>query len=97
MKKGRAAHAFLESLCRGPIQNMRYHISTDLQMIAFLQPSGAVPGSCGYGAINETSWPFGAVASVTSNDSLVAGLPKSGCGTCFSLQCEDQVSCQSLL
>ena len=63
-------------------------------MIASLQPSGAVPGSCGYGAINETSWPFGAVASVTSNDSLVAGLPMSGCGTCFKLQCEDQVGSQ---
>lgn len=50
------------------------------------------PGSCGFGAINETTWPFGALIAVQSNNTIVKNLPNHGCGTCFTISCADKVA-----
>lgn len=51
-----------------------------------MQATG-VPASCGYGVLNTTSWPYGALLSVRSTATIVKGLPHNGCGACFQITC----------
>ena len=51
-------------------------------------PSG---GSCGYGVLNATSWPYGNIATISSQNPVVASLGSGGCGACLQISCTSQV------
>ena len=49
-------------------------------------------GSCGFGALGSSAYPYGAIASILNTSAVLAGLPSSGCGACIQLTCMNQAS-----
>lgn len=48
---------------------------------------GATIGSCGYGSIPTTTWPYRSIAALpTTGQGYLAG-PAQGCGTCWQFTC----------
>jgi len=55
--------------------------------IPFLTRGIYLQGSCGYGVMDKTKYPYWSVAALSpSNPSYIAG-PIAGCGQCFEIQC----------
>ena len=48
-------------------------------------------GACGYGQLSPSQWPFYALASISSNNSIATEASCSGCGACVEIQCVGQV------
>ena len=55
------------------------------------QPSGGLlSGSCGYGELQQTQWPFWAVAAISPSSALYTNAtrhPMGGCGACLQIEC----------
>lgn len=57
-----------------------------------LQDASSSTGACGYGTSDSNTWPFGAVAALSPNASLVLqSSPQAGCGICLEVKapCSD--------
>ncbi|DBA99213.1 TPA: Expansin-B5 [Trebouxia sp. C0006] len=47
------------------------------------------PDSCGYGEISPSLFPNGHLATFSSSNPPLAGLPQNGCGACLQITCND--------
>ncbi|KAK9819970.1 hypothetical protein WJX72_004607 [[Myrmecia] bisecta] len=48
---------------------------------------GTSDGSCGYGLLDKTVWPYWSVGALSRNNSFYKNGPIRGCGYCFEIQC----------
>lgn len=48
---------------------------------------GAVIGSCGYGAISQSSYPYWSIGALATSNLFFQEGPVEGCGMCFQVQC----------
>ncbi|KAK9824737.1 hypothetical protein WJX74_003216 [Apatococcus lobatus] len=48
---------------------------------------GAIDGSCGYGAVSLTSYPFWSIGALSPSNLFFQEGPVEGCGMCFQVQC----------
>ena len=46
-------------------------------------------GSCGYGVMDKTKYPFWSVAALSKTNPFYVAGPLGGCGECFEIQCLD--------
>ena len=46
----------------------------------------AKQGSCGYGQMDSSTWPYFACVGISESSALF-GLPGKGCGVCVEVQC----------
>ena len=44
-------------------------------------------GSCGYGLLSQTVYPFWSVGALSTSNSFSLAGPSTGCGQCFEVQC----------
>lgn len=44
-------------------------------------------GSCGYGDLSKTAYPFWSVAALATQNQFYLAGPANGCGECFEIQC----------
>ncbi len=44
-------------------------------------------GSCGYGDLSKTAYPFWSVAALSTQNQFYLAGPANGCGECFEIQC----------
>lgn len=51
---------------------------------------GTSVGSCGYGLLDRSSWPFWSVGALSTSNVFYDSLPVSGCGICIEVRCEDR-------
>jgi hypothetical protein len=60
------------------------------------QDASTADGSCGYGVLPTSVYPYSKVAGLSPNNSLVATRAMQACGTCVQVQCIDtrQVTAQ---
>ena len=57
------------------------------------EPSGALLlGSCGYGRLSHSAWPYWSVASAAANNPALVGSAGSACGACLEVACSGSVS-----
>ncbi|KAK9852113.1 hypothetical protein WJX84_000033 [Apatococcus fuscideae] len=48
---------------------------------------GTSIGSCGYGKLSKTAWPYWSVAALSTSNVYYKAGPVAGCGQCFEIQC----------
>ncbi|KAL0021906.1 hypothetical protein WJX79_002021 [Trebouxia sp. C0005] len=48
---------------------------------------GTSDGSCGYGDLSKTAYPFWSVAALSTQNQFYLAGPANGCGECFEIQC----------
>ncbi|KAL0054873.1 hypothetical protein WJX82_003597 [Trebouxia sp. C0006] len=48
---------------------------------------GTSDGSCGYGDLSKTAYPFWSVAALSTQNQFYLAGPADGCGECFEIQC----------
>ncbi|KAK9820245.1 hypothetical protein WJX72_007952 [[Myrmecia] bisecta] len=48
---------------------------------------GTSVGSCGYGLLDKTVWPYWSVGALATNNTFYKIGPIRGCGSCFEIQC----------
>ena len=44
-------------------------------------------GSCGYGDLSKSNYPFWSVAALSTQNRFYKAGPINGCGECFEIQC----------
>lgn len=44
-------------------------------------------GSCGYGMMDKTKYPYWSVAALSKTNPFYVAGPLGGCGECFEIQC----------
>jgi len=48
---------------------------------------GTLDGSCGYGLLSTTVYPYWSVGALSTSNSFSLAGPSTGCGQCFEIQC----------
>lgn len=44
-------------------------------------------GSCGYGVLDKSKYPYWSVAALSTSNSFYKAGPVGGCGECFEIKC----------
>lgn len=47
-------------------------------------------GSCGYGMLSKSDWPYWSVAALPTSNVFFNNLPLEGCGSCWEIECVDR-------
>ncbi|BDA46488.1 probable Expansin-A7 [Coccomyxa sp. Obi] len=48
---------------------------------------GTLDGSCGYGELDKSKWPYWSVGALSTSNMYYSEGPVNGCGECFEVQC----------